>query len=100
MMSETVSPKPVARAHPRDHFTPEEWARLRGVSSWKGLALVAHAWGVIGLALWASFAFPNPIVWLLAVMVIGTRQLGLAILRPYMLDFSNLMPVSLVVTHH
>jgi fatty acid desaturase len=41
---------------------------------------VAHAWGVIAASM-ALFAWwPNPFTFLLGVMVIGGRQLGLAIL--------------------
>ena len=67
-----------ARVDPRDFFTPEEWAPLTARSSWKGLALVAHAWGVIALA--AAAATVWPVLIPLAVMIIGPRQLGLAIL--------------------
>ena len=67
-----------ARVNPRDYFTAEEWAPLSLKSSWKGVALVAHAWAVIGLA-WAM-ALIWPITIPLAVMIIGARQLGLAIL--------------------
>ncbi len=70
----------VATIRPTEYFSPEEWAQLSGVSRWRGLALVAHCWGVIGLAIWASVAVPNPLVWLSAVIIIGGRQLGLAIL--------------------
>jgi fatty acid desaturase len=68
----------VARLKPGQFFSPEEWAGLSARSSWKGLALVAHCWGVIALAVVAGVWIP----WLipLSVMVIGTRQLGLAIL--------------------
>jgi fatty acid desaturase len=76
----SMEPAPVARAKPRDVFDAETWARLRAVSNWRGLALVAHCWAVIGLALAASVVWPNPLVWIVAIMVIGTRQLGLAIL--------------------
>ena len=67
-----------ARVDPKDFFTAEEWAPLTARSHWKGLALVAHAWAVIILAAIAGTLVP----WLipLSVMVIGTRQLGLAIL--------------------
>jgi fatty acid desaturase len=67
-----------ARVDPKDFFTPEEWAPLIARSSWKGLALVAHAWAVILLAGAAAIVWPFLIP--LAVMIIGTRQLGLAIL--------------------
>ncbi|NEX92113.1 fatty acid desaturase family protein [Caulobacter sp. 17J65-9] len=67
-----------ARVQPKDFFTPEEWGPLTRRSSWKGLALVAHAWGVIGLAIAAAVVWPVLIP--LSVMIVGTRQLGLAIL--------------------
>jgi len=68
----------VARLKPGQFFSPEEWAGLSARSGWKGLALVAHCWGVIlvaaALAVWVPWLIP------LSVMIIGTRQLGLAIL--------------------
>ncbi len=67
-----------ARINPRDYFSAEDWPRLSTRSSWKGLALVAHAWVVIALA--SVMAIRWPITLPLAVMVIGARQLGLAIL--------------------
>lgn len=70
----------VARIDPKDVFTPEEWARLSPRSSWLGLALVALCWALI-LAAGAMFVlWPNPLTYVLAVMLIGARQLGLAIL--------------------
>ncbi len=61
-------------------FTPEEIRALSQRSNWMGAWLVLHAWALIGgsmaLVAWA----PNPLTFLLAVMVIGGRQLGLAIL--------------------
>ena len=69
-----------SRIKPQELFTPEEWAPLSARSRWRGLALVAHAWAVI-LAAGAMFVlWPNPLTYLLAVMLIGARQLGLAIL--------------------
>ncbi len=72
-----------ARVKPTTYFSPEEWAPLARRSSWKGLALVAHAWLVIGLAMAAAVAAPG--WWKLAVIpvaivIIGGRQLGVAIL--------------------
>ena len=66
------------RAKPEDHFSSDEWAALTARSSWRGLWLVAHCWGVIGLAMVAGALWPITIP--LAVIVIGTRQLGLFIL--------------------
>ncbi len=61
-------------------LTPEQVQRLRGKSDVVGALLVLHAWGLI-LGSMALFVWwPNPFTFLLAVMVIGGRQLGLAIL--------------------
>ena len=74
------------RVDPKDFFAPDEWAPLAARSSWKGLALVVHAWLVIG-ATWAAVIWsPHllgafwPVTIIPAAMIIGARQLGLAIL--------------------
>ncbi len=66
------------RARPEDFFSPEQWRRLGARSRWRGLWLVAHCWGVIGAAMLMGALWPATIP--LAVLVIGTRQLGLFIL--------------------
>ena len=58
----------------------EELAQLREPIEWKGIALIAHAWAVILASIALVAAVPNPLTYLLAVMLIGSRQLGLAIL--------------------
>jgi len=67
-----------ARIRPLDFFSPDEWAGLTRRNDWIALGLVVHAWTVIGLAMAAAIWQP----WLIlpAVLVIGARQLGLAIL--------------------
>lgn len=70
----------VARIDPKEVFTPEEWAKISPRSSWLGLALVALCWAVIFAAGALFVIWPNPLTYLLAVMLIGARQLGLAIL--------------------
>jgi fatty acid desaturase len=67
-----------ARVAAKDYFTPQEWAPIAHKSAWKGPALIAHAWLVILAAAAMAMAFPITIP--LAVMIIGARQLGLAIL--------------------
>ena len=67
-----------ARVKPKDFFTTEAWAPLAARSSWKGLALVAHCWAVIGAATVMGIVWPVTIP--LAAVIIGARQLGLAIL--------------------
>jgi fatty acid desaturase len=66
------------RASPEDFFSRQEWLELSARSRWRGLWLVAHCWGVIGLAMAMGTLWPVTIP--LAVLFIGTRQLGLFIL--------------------
>ena len=72
-----------ARIDPKAYFASQEWAPLSGRSQWKGLALLAHAWAVIALTMalaWVSPWWLKPITIPLAIMIIGGRQLGVAIL--------------------
>ena len=61
-------------------LSPEQDAYLRERSDWMGAYLVLHAWGVITLAMAVFIAWPNPLSFIVAVLIIGGRQLGLAIL--------------------
>ena len=61
-------------------LSPEQDARIRRRSSAMGAWLVFHAWAVILAAAALFVLMPNPLTFLLAVIVIGSRQLGLAIL--------------------
>lgn len=49
-------------------------------SDFRGAWLIFHAYGVIGLAMAGFAAWPNPLTFLIALMLIGSRQMGLAIL--------------------
>ncbi|MGH6971583.1 MAG: fatty acid desaturase, partial [Caulobacteraceae bacterium] len=75
-----------ARVDPKTYFTPDEWKPLAARSSWRGLALVAHCWIVIGLTMAVVILSPAllgpfwPVLIVPAAMIIGARQLGLAIL--------------------
>src|ERR1700743_3356060 len=42
--------------------------------------LILHAWATIAVSVALVTIWPNPLTWLIAVMIVGTRQLGLAIL--------------------
>src|ERR1700704_3987601 len=68
------------RMRARDFLSEDELIAVRQRSTWKGVALIVHAWvliaGAIALVAW----WPNPLTYLLAVGIIGSRQLGLAIL--------------------
>ena len=66
------------RTNPADHFSPREWEELTTRSTWRGLWLVAHCWGVIGLTMIVGALWPVTIP--LGIVIVGTRQLGLFIL--------------------
>lgn len=54
--------------------------RLRRRSNVRGAWLVLHAWGVIALAMAAFAWWPHPLTLVAGVVIVGGRQLGLAIL--------------------
>ena len=66
------------RIRPLDLFSKEEWEHVSRRSDLLGLGMVIHAWTVIGLAMAAAIWQPWLIV--LAIPIIGARQLGLAVL--------------------
>ena len=70
----------VQRFDPTDIFTPREMASVRARSDLTGMLCVLHGWVVIGAAMAVYAIWPNPLTFLGAVIVIGSRQLGLAIL--------------------
>ncbi len=70
----------VSRVDPKNVFSAGEWSRLTSRSSLRGMWLVAHAWGTVAAAIALVTLWPNPLTWLIAVTVVGARQLGLAIL--------------------
>src|SRR6202789_4186247 len=68
------------RIRARDLMTDEELVEVRTRRVGKSLALIAHAWILIFGAIAMVAIWPNPFTFLLAVAIIGSRQLGLAIL--------------------
>jgi len=64
----------------RQLLARDDLVRVRERVEWKGIALIVHAWTVILGSIALVAVFPNPLTYLLAVMLIGSRQLGLAIL--------------------
>lgn len=59
-------------------FGPDDWAPFQQRSAWIGPLLVLHCWAAVIAAVVVGVVWPILIP--LCVMVIGTRQLGLAIL--------------------
>ena len=67
----------------KDILSPEELAIVRKRSDLMGVLGVVSCWGIIFAAM-ALFAYwPNPLTFLIGVVVIGGRQLGLAVLMHY-----------------
>lgn len=64
----------------KTYLSSDEIRPLAARSDLVGLWLLLHCWGTIALALALFAVWPNPLTFVLAVMVIGSRQLGLAIL--------------------
>lgn len=72
---------PAVRLFPPDQFFDRaSWLAITRPSTWRGLWLVAHCWlvtiALMGLAAWSG----NPLAWLAAIIFLGGRQLGFAIL--------------------
>ena len=53
---------------------------LRERSEFVSSLLVLHAWFIIVLAMMLFYFFPSPLTYVIAVMLIGARQLGLAVI--------------------
>ncbi len=70
----------VKAANPRQIFGAEDWAVITANSSWRGIWLVAHCWLMIVGTIALATYWGNPFGWLAAVIFVGGRQLGLAIL--------------------
>ncbi len=76
----------VKAANPKAIFGNDIWLMLTRVSPWRGLALIMHAWVIAALtatltALLWQFSWPLALLATpFAIIIIGGRQLGLAIL--------------------
>ncbi len=66
---------------PSDILDSGEQHRLRQRSDMMGFWLLGHCWGVIAAAMALFAMFPNALTFLIAITIIGSRQLGLAILQ-------------------
>ena len=70
----------VKNIKPLDLFEREEWESLTARNPLIGPLLIMHGWLLILAAAAVFIIWPNPLTYIMAVMVIGARQLGLAIL--------------------
>ncbi len=63
-----------------DAFSREEIQALRRMSDWRSWVSLLTDWGLAAAAMALVTYLPNPLTILLALVVIGTRQLGLSVL--------------------
>ncbi|WP_425074313.1 fatty acid desaturase family protein [Sagittula sp. S175] len=75
-----IGPDHIGMTPGKAFLSSEEIRSLSRRSDLLGWALVIHAWGLIFGSVWLFTLWPNVLTCLLAVIVIGSRQLGLAIL--------------------
>ena len=66
--------------HAKKYFNSDEIRPLAQRSNFMGAFLVCHCFSTMALVLLLFSIWPNPFTFIIAVMVIGSRQLGLAIL--------------------
>src|SRR6201996_6025995 len=71
------------RMRARDVLSETELIAVRERFTWKGVAMIVHAWaliiGAIALVAWCSHSWLVVLAYPLAIGIIGSRQLGLAI---------------------
>jgi fatty acid desaturase len=65
---------------PSDYLSAEEITRLRTRSQWRSVWMIAHVWGVVFAAMALFAVWPNIFTFIVAVMLIGARQLGIFVL--------------------
>jgi fatty acid desaturase len=70
----------VLRMRARDILNEQELIEVRTRVTGKSVALIMHAWTLILGSIAMVAIWPNPLTFVLAVAIIGSRQLGLAIL--------------------
>ena len=75
-----MAQSPVLRVPADELIDRKTLIDLRQRSSLMGVSLVFHAWAINGSAMALLYFFTKPLTCVLAVMIIGARQLGLAIL--------------------
>jgi fatty acid desaturase len=74
-------PQRTAKRMPASELlTTQQLAEVRERSTWRGALMVAHAWTTILAAVALVAVWPSPLTLLAAIIIIGSRQLGLAIL--------------------
>lgn len=80
-MSYVTEPAETLQRWPwREYVSKQELARLREMQDWRSWASVLSNWGLVLGAMALVAVWPNPLTVLAALLVIGARQLGMAVL--------------------
>jgi fatty acid desaturase len=72
--------QPEAPPHWREALSREEISELVETNNWRGWLSISLDWGLVAAAMALVAAVPNPLTIVLAIALIGTRQLGFAVL--------------------
>jgi fatty acid desaturase len=86
--NEALNDPPSQPSSPTEEQRPPSWRQvlsreeidsLLEVKDWRGWLTIATNWGIVAACFWMVAWAPNPLTILLALFVIGTRQLGMAV---------------------
>ena len=72
----------------RETFSKHELADLRKMEDWRSWLSVSVNWGIVLWSMALVAAWPNPLTIVLALFLIGARQLGMAVLMHEASHFS------------
>ncbi|MEX1237099.1 MAG: fatty acid desaturase family protein [Pseudomonadales bacterium] len=64
----------------RDILSREEFQSVTARNNWLGARIVLFDWLIIGGTFYLAATYPNPLVWIVAIFILGARQLGLGII--------------------
>jgi fatty acid desaturase len=75
-----MSAAAVERPDWRDVISREELAPLLETNNWRGGLSIALNWGIVAASMAMVYVWPNPLTVILALALIGARQLGFAVM--------------------
>jgi fatty acid desaturase len=75
-----MSAATVERSDWRDVITREELAPLLETDDWRSWLSIGLDWGIVAASLAMVYVWPNPLTAIVAVVLIGARQLGFAVM--------------------
>ncbi|NRA00925.1 MAG: fatty acid desaturase family protein [Myxococcales bacterium] len=61
-------------------FTPEERRSLLATNNWRSWLSIGLDWGIVAVSFWLVAIAPNPLTIVVAIALIGCRQLGFAVM--------------------